>query len=238
MPNNKSRANQVKATDLKPDELAKAIEESVQTGKAKAAVAKSATPTNTKSNGTKIEVKRHSSAYISQRPAANSEPSVAAAKPSGAAAPGKQTSGNSDEPQLSHSGKTLRPATLAKAKEARVAEAEPADAASNLTAPSSPGATDSRSAADAGSNSKEPAKANPSKASSSSVTSQTGIEPEAKTQNPKVFDTNKYHLPIKPRSRHYLSDSVAWAILTLFVLAVAGYLLVQLEIVDPKQFGL
>jgi hypothetical protein len=62
------------------------------------------------------------------------------------------------------------------------------------------------------------------------------VESESnKLQQPAVFDTTQYHLPIKPRSKHYMSNSIAWTILTLVFAGVGGYVMHRLGVVDIEQ---
>lgn len=55
----------------------------------------------------------------------------------------------------------------------------------------------------------------------------------------KVFDTTQYHLPIKPTAgKHYMNTVGAWVILTIFVAAISGYMLNELEVIDLSPLGL
>lgn len=50
-------------------------------------------------------------------------------------------------------------------------------------------------------------------------------------QNPTVFDTTQYHLPIKARSRRYVNSAVAWLLLLIVLIGASAYVLWQLGVI-------
>jgi len=60
---------------------------------------------------------------------------------------------------------------------------------------------------------------------------------EQPLQKPTVFDTNQYHLPIKARSHHYVNNVAAWLVLLVALAATGAYVLNQLGVITPSDFG-
>jgi hypothetical protein len=81
----------------------------------------------------------------------------------------------------------------------------------------------------------EPATA-PTPAAGATDSNEPDPDQETEPQNPTVFDTNQYHLPIKARaSHHYLNAAVTWVILLLVLAAVSAYVLWKLEVLRPAD---
>lgn len=204
----------LKTTDLKPADLTKAIEDAAKN------MGKNSDKTTT------VE-KPASSKTAAKAKAANAKQEtgsqiIVKKKTSyvGGPKPANDATSESSEPSVKETKVELKPPSAT----AKVIAAEPPDAAEEpvaQTAPTSPTPAASTVAA--------PPPAAPLKPA-------TALNEEPQ-QALKVFDTTEYHLPIKPTAgRHYLNNFVAWLVLGIFLIAVTGYLLDQLEILDLQQF--
>lgn len=56
-------------------------------------------------------------------------------------------------------------------------------------------------------------------------------------QKPTVFDTSEYHLPIRERSRNYVSGTVSWIILLLVLAVAAGIVMYGLGILELNDIS-
>lgn len=205
----------LKTTDLKPSDLTKAIEDAAKNmGK--------------KSDKTDKEEKSASPKTATKTKAADAEhdtgSQIIVKKKTSYVGGTKPTEDDFPEPTESDG-----------AKETKV-ELKPPSATTKVIAAEPPAPSEEPET--------QPASANPTPATSTAPTPlpATLAKPvtppkEAPQQALKVFDTTQYHLPIKPTAgQHYLNNFVAWLVLSIFLIAVTGYLLDQLEILDLQQF--
>jgi hypothetical protein len=255
-------AKAINPSDLDPDELAKAIEESVAAESKPAASAKTpekdAENSGKKDNkakepeadeeaatadkheedkGVPIIVKRHSgyvSPPVSTPKAAEDEPEE------------KQDEKTLEPP--SKTQKTLDPQTSSqqpaagneKVQEPTKPEDSPAvdknEVAKETEKPAEPKPTETaQSPADTDSPAAKVSADEPAKTSAEEAVAPEGAKDptaEGKLQKPTVFDTTEYHLPIKARNRKYVNSAVAWTVLAIVFAAAACYVLYRLGVIE------
>lgn len=209
----------LKNTNLKPEDLSKAIEASTKslnkTKSAKAAApakpdkaekpepAKAKAPAADKDAGSQIIVKKKT-AYVSgaySAPPPKSEP-----------APAPEAKVELKPP--SAMGKPV----VAPAEPAAKAAPTPATAPPSPPAPTAPAPAPNPT---------------PPTAPGAPIKADTTTEAEPDQQALKTFDTTEYHLPIKPTAgNHYMNKFLSWTILILVFVLVGGYVLWQLKVID------
>lgn len=218
----------LKTTDLDPSALTKAIEDSAKA----------------QSKPAKVSVKAESSKPVYKAPAVQDksadEPTQIIVKKKssyvtsgGQSPPVKPT----DQPESEKSQPALKPPS------ATAKVFQPPQPATDVDAGDKEPAQPAAAAEDKASTpTSEPS---PEQQTATSIDKQVKKLNEQKKTEPepqqalKVFDTTQYHLPIKPTAgKHYMNTLGAWVILTLFVAAISGYMLNELEVIDLSPLGL
>lgn len=218
----------LKNTDLKPEDISKAIDDTAKSVSAKnksvkteeppkstpAKTSKIAPKTDTpKDESTQVIVKKHG-AYMS-----------GAAAPAAVAKPAEDTIEKEPKVELkppSAVGKTV------------VTPNEPAEP--NPAEPPEPKPDQTLAASQTPTKTTPVESAKPPQSPPKTETDKAEAKPAQ--QALKTFDTNEYHLPIKPTAgKHYMNAVVSWTILLLFLAVVGGYVVITLEIIDPNNFG-
>jgi len=221
----------LKNTNLKPDDLSKAIEASTKS-LSKTKPAKTETPAKSlksaktektepakvkaesidKSEGSQVIVKKKT-AYVSgaySAPPPKSEP-----------APAPESKVELKPPSALGKPVVVPSSTAQPAPPAPTPAPSPAIAspAATTAAPPSPAAS-------------------PQKPPNTMPTHDSKTTAEPAQQALKTFDTTQYHLPIKPTAgNHYMNKFLSWTILILVFVLVGGYVLWQLEVIDLSSFG-
>lgn len=220
----------LKNTDLKAEDISKAIDataaksvtpkpKEVKVTKPAPSKTKSAGKPEAKDNGTPIVVKKHGT-YVG-----GTEPSPPPAKP---AEPAKEEENKVELKAPSELGKTVTSPISDSSSTQPVSSNEPA-VQQKPDASSQPAPTkDSEPATETSSSTTTPT-TEPKPAKVETVPAQQAL---------KTFDTNEYHLPIKPTAgNHYMNRGLSWAILLIVLFGVGGYVLITLEVINPTDFG-
>lgn len=249
-----SEAQAIDASDLDPDELAKAIEESVahehkpvkksakkdtkadKSGASKKATAKDEAPAQSdEDQGVPIIVKRHSG-YV--------------APPAGASSDKAESEDKEETKPLeppSKTQKTLQPAaeeqevtaTEEQSKPEQVSSDQPRSAEAPADNPQpEPLVADSKGPQTAQGNpvAQAPPTTPQPQAPAAEPQAPEGTKDPTEPQKPTVFDTTEYHLPIKSKGRNYINSTVAWTVLLLALAIAAAYVLYRLDIVELGDF--
>ena len=246
-------AKAISPSDLDPDELAKAIEESVA-AESKPAASPKTPKKDTENSGkkdNKTDEPKAAEAAPAEKPEEDKGVPIIVKRHSGyVTPPGSAPKTNEDEPAEkpmeppSKTQKTLDPQSSGE---------QPAEENNNSQKP--PPNSSNTTAADESEDAKEeeePPRPEPVEAKSSipqspaeltsgtmpaeaAATAPEGTKDpteESKPQKPTVFDTTEYHLPIKARNRKYVNSVVAWTVLAIVLAAAGGYVLYRLGIIE------